>query len=199
MSKGKEIEGEEEREDMCGNDSEVRSEKRLLARDSGSSICIYAHSSSGGEPQDADYSLASLSDELEALILARVPRSEYCKFSFVSRRFLSLVKSGEVYKIRRAIGFKEPSVFMLAIGEKSWWAFDRQFRADFNKGWGIAFKSLGDELLVMGASSVACAGRGMAVYTCCPDPQADELQWRALDCGTSQLSHFIWNCSVMVA
>lgn len=404
MSKGKEIEGEEEREDMCGNDSEVRSKKRLLARDSGASICIYANSSSGGEPQDADYSVASLSDELEALILARVPRSEYWKFSFVSRRFLSLVKSGEVYKIRRAIGFKEASVFMLAIGEKSWWAFDRQFRccrklpilpsdfcfstgdkesvcagthlivsgkeidgvviwryelalnkwfkgpfmvnprclfasatcgtsafvaggigmeseervlssaekydpvtkswellplmhqrrklcsgcymdnkfyviggmdengngltcgeafdeqentwelipemlkdapvttsqspplvavannelysleassnelkvylkrsnswkilgpapvrADFNKGWGIAFKSLGDELLVMGASSVACAGRGMAVYTCCPDPQADELQWRALDCGTSQLSHFIWNCSVMVA
>ncbi|XP_075660838.1 F-box/kelch-repeat protein At3g27150 [Castanea sativa] len=150
MSQGKEIEGEEERENLCTDDSKHGSVKGgLLAMDLDSSSCIYSHSppprkirvgpwdgstssrvggSSGGEPQDADYSVvASLSEELEALILARVPRSEYGKFSIVNKMFLTLVKSGEVYKIRKEIGFKEPSVFMLACGETSWRACDRQF------------------------------------------------------------------------
>lgn len=362
-------------------------------------------SSSGDEPQDADYSVAPLSDELETLIVARFPRSEYWKFSLMSKRFSNLVKSEELYKIRRAVGSKEPSVFMFVTGETTWRAFDRQFRtcrrlpilpadacfgladketvcagthlivsgkefggisiwryelvanewikgpsminprclfasatcgdsafvaggmetgteneeqvlssaekydpetksweplpqmrqrrklcsgcfmdnkfyviggvdqagngltcgeafdeqqntwefipnmlkdtvisttqspplvavannelyslesssnelklylkksnswknlgpapirAGCNRGWGIAFKSLGDELLVIGASATA-HGRSMAVYTCCPDPRADRLQWRALDCGANQLSGFIWNCSVMMA
>ncbi|KAJ9540516.1 hypothetical protein OSB04_027022 [Centaurea solstitialis] len=91
--------------------------------------------SSSGEPekpQDADYSInytPSLSYELEGLILARFPRSEYWKISFVSRRFAGVVKSGELFKIRREIGFKEPSVFMLASGENCWWAFDQGFSA----------------------------------------------------------------------
>lgn len=371
-----------------------------------SSSVIRFGGSSDGEPQDADYSVATLSDELEALILARVPRSEYWRFSFVNKRYFHLVKSGEVIKIRRAIGCKESTVFMSASGETSWWAFDRQFssckklpilpsdlcfksgdkeslcagnhlivsgkeyegvviwryelessrwlkgpsmisprclfasatcgayafiaggigmennwnvlssaekynpesksweplprmhrrrklcsgcymdnkfyviggmdeeakgltcgeafdeqkntwelipdmlkdtpvsasqspplvavvnnalysleassnelkvylkrtnswknlgpvpvRADFTRGWGVAFKSLGDELLVIGASSVSNAGHGMTVYTCHPDPRAEDLQWRPrpLDCGSNQLGHFILNCTVMVA
>ncbi|CAK9143313.1 unnamed protein product [Ilex paraguariensis] len=357
------------------------------------------------EPQDADYSynIPSLSYELEGLILARFPRSEYRKLCFVNKRYLTLLKSGELFNIRRDIGFKEPSVFMLASGESSWWSFDRKFksrmklpvlpsdfcftsgdkeslcagthllvsgkeidglviwryelamnrwykgpsminprclfasatcgtsafvaggigigaktgiydtaekynpdtrswdplprmklrrklcsgccmdnkfyviggrnedgeltcgeffdeannrwelipgmlkddpvlssnspplvavvnnelysletssnqlkvylkksnawkqlgpvpvRADFNRGWGVAFKSLGNELLVIGASSGFCADNCLAMYTCCPDPDAMELQWRALDSGRNQLSHFILNCSVMVA
>ncbi|KAK4752838.1 hypothetical protein SAY87_021636 [Trapa incisa] len=87
----------------------------------------------GGESQDADYcsedAPPSLSDELEVLILARVPRSEYSKFSAVNKRFLSLVSSGELYKVRRDIGVREPSVFVLASGESNWWAFDRSFRS----------------------------------------------------------------------
>lgn len=85
----------------------------------------------GGESQDADYSgdTPSLSYELEVLILARVPRSEYSKFSAVNKRFLSLVRSGELYKKRREIGVREPSVFVLASGESSWWAFDQRFKS----------------------------------------------------------------------
>ena len=48
---------------------------------------------------------------------------------FVKKRFFSLVKSGEIHKIRKEIGVKECSVFMLASGETSWWAYDRQFRS----------------------------------------------------------------------
>ena len=86
-------------------------------------------SSSGFEPQDADYSQPQLIHEVEDVILARVPRAEYNKFSLVNKRFLKLVKSGEIYKIRSEIGFKEPTVFMLASGEQSWWAFDRHFNS----------------------------------------------------------------------
>lgn len=363
-----------------------------------------AGGSSGIEPQDANYSnIPSLSYELEGSILARFPRSEYWKLCFVNKRFLALLKNGELFKIRREIRFNEPSVFMFASGESSWWAFDREFnsrrklpilpsdicftsgdkesfcagthllisgreidglviwryelamnkwykgpsminprclfasatcgifafvaggigmvantevydtaekynpdnqsweplprmkrkrklcsgcymdnrfyviggrneegeltcgeyfdedknkwelipdmlkddpvltchspplvavvnnelysleassnqlkvylkksntwkqlgpvpvRADFNRGWGVAFKSLGNELLVIGASAFSCTGNSMAIYTCCPDPNGEELQWRPLDSGRNRLSHFILNCSVMVA
>uniref|UniRef100_A0A7N0T769 Kelch repeat-containing F-box family protein n=1 Tax=Kalanchoe fedtschenkoi TaxID=63787 RepID=A0A7N0T769_KALFE len=81
------------------------------------------------EPQDADYAGISLSDELENLISARVPRSESWKFFFINRRFLSLMKSGELYQLRRDIGFREPSVFVLASGDSSWVEFDRCFNS----------------------------------------------------------------------
>lgn len=364
----------------------------------------YSKVSLGEEPQDADYSyLPSLDYEVESLILARFPRAEYWKLFFVNKRCLGLLKSGEIFKIRQEIGFKEPSVFMLASGETSWWGFDRDFksrmklpivpsdpcfdsgdkeslcagthllvsgreidgiviwryelamnqwfkgpsminprclfasttcgtsvfvaggigagansevydtaekynpecgswdplprmkrrrklcsgcfmdnkfyviggrnedgeltcgeyfdetrngwelipdmfkddpvrtchspplvavvdnelyslevssnqlkvylkkintwkhlgpvpvRADFNRGWGVAFKSLGDELLVIGASTESCAGNCMSIYTCIPNPDASEQAWKPLDSGRNRLSHFIRNCSVMVA
>ncbi|GAV64280.1 Kelch_1 domain-containing protein [Cephalotus follicularis] len=361
--------------------------------------------SSGVEPQDADYSnLPPLGDDVEVMILARVPISEYWKLYLLNKRYLSLSKSGDIFKIRRGIGFRESSVFMLANGDKRWSAFDRQFtyhrklpeipsdmcfssgdkeslcagthlivsgkeiggvviwryeletnrwlkgpfminprclfasascgdfafvaggirmeigtgvldtaerynpdtksweplrrmhrkrklcsgcymdnkfyviggrddqgryltcgeaydvdkstwqlipnmlehipaatyqspplvavvnnelysletssnelkvylkssnswkklgsvpvRADSNGGWGVAFKSLGNELLVIGASSVSARGDSMTIYTCCPKADAEELRWRPLECGKNRLSHFILNCSVMFA
>ncbi|XP_057482716.1 LOW QUALITY PROTEIN: F-box/kelch-repeat protein At3g27150-like [Actinidia eriantha] len=84
----------------------------------------------GIKPQDADYSYNhSLNYELESLILARIPRAEYWKLSLVNRRYSSLLKSGELFRIRREIGIKESSVFMAAIGENIWWAFDREFNS----------------------------------------------------------------------
>ncbi|KAF3435227.1 hypothetical protein FNV43_RR22314 [Rhamnella rubrinervis] len=361
--------------------------------------------SSTMEPQDADYDVPQLIDDVEDLILARVPRSEYGKFSVVNKRFLSLLKSGELFKIRKVLGFKEPSVFVLTSKETSWWSFDREFksarmlpilpssdpcflqgdkeslcagthllvlgnevfgpvvwrydlasnqwskapsminsrcmfasatcsnlgyvaggigidtcrgirilnsaekynpesglweslpdmhrkrkscsgcfmdnkffvigginnegnlacgeafdlekktwelipnmlenvpvleaqspplvavannelyyleastnkllaylkkdkswknlggvpvRADSTRGWGVAFKSLGNELLVIGAS-MKKKRQSMTVYTCCPDPEATELQWKRLKCGPNGLSNFIKNCSVMIA
>ncbi|XWS30499.1 hypothetical protein CRYUN_Cryun24cG0122900 [Craigia yunnanensis] len=86
--------------------------------------------SSGVEPQDADYSyVPQLSDELEYLILARFPRSEYWKLYLLNKHFLHLLKSGELFKIRREIGFKESSIFMSPIGGNCWWAFDRLFKS----------------------------------------------------------------------
>lgn len=436
VSKRKEIEGEDDKGDLCRNDL-YPNKKGLLVRDAGNSFWITSNippprninvcetnrregpschrfSSSEGrvggsskvEPQDADYSyVPTLNYEVVNLILARVPRSEYWKLPFVDKRISSLLKSGELFKIRKDIGVRESSVFIFATGDKSWWAFDRQFssrrklpdlpadccfsfgdkeslcagthllisgreingvvvwryeletngwrkgpsminprclfasassgtvafvaggvtgtgvevlnsaekynpetrswealprmqqarklcsgcymdnkfyvigginekgkgltcaeaydenkrawepipdmlenppvatfqsppliavvnnelyslesssnqlkmymkasktwkklgpvpvRADSNKGWGVAFKSLGNELLVIGASTstVSYSGDGMAIYTCCPDSEAEELQWRPLECSRNRLSNFILNCSVMVA
>ncbi|KAF2316439.1 hypothetical protein GH714_041780 [Hevea brasiliensis] len=74
-------------------------------------------------------------------------------------------------------------------------------RADSSRGWGVAFKSLGNELLLIGSSTsmVSYSGDGMAIYTCRPDAEAERLQWRPLECGRNRLSNFILNCSVMVA
>ncbi|XP_047170381.1 F-box/kelch-repeat protein At3g27150 [Vigna umbellata] len=350
-------------------------------------------------PQDADY---SISDELETSILARFPRSQLWKLCFINKRFLALARSGEIYKIRRHLGLKEPSVFMLASGESNWWGMEWPFmsskklppiqsdynfecgdkesfcagshllvfgkeidgavtwrfdstnnewlkgpsminprglfasatsgaiafvaggydattytqildsaemynsesqswkalprmnkrrkfcsgcfmdnkfyvlggkdedgrvltcgeffdgktwnlipdmwkdipliahdqpsppllavvnnelytldassnelkvymkgsnswktlgvvpvRADEQRGWGVAFKSLGDELLVIGAPSVSQAERVLCMYTGCPDPADDKFRWRQIGCSTIQLNHFIRNCAVM--
>ncbi|KAL5717611.1 hypothetical protein ACHQM5_010593 [Ranunculus cassubicifolius] len=73
-------------------------------------------------------------------------------------------------------------------------------RADHSRGWGIAFKSFGDELLVIGGAWNSFAGHGMMICTCCPDPNsAEELRWRFLGTGRNRISHFILNCSVMLA
>ncbi|XP_061368122.1 F-box/kelch-repeat protein At3g27150 [Gastrolobium bilobum] len=353
-------------------------------------------------PQDADYDAVSLSDELETSILARFPRSQHWKLCFINKWFLNLIKSGEIYKIRRELGFKEPTVFMLASGESNWWGMDWPFkssrklppiqsdynfeygdkesftagshllvsgkeidgaviwrydsetdewlkgpsminprclfasatcgnfafvaggietntyshvldsaekynsvsqtwellpkmnqkrkfcsgcfmdnkfyviggqdehlkdltcgeffdaktnswnlipdmckdiplsvsqsppllavvnnelytldassnelkvymkgsntwkklgvvpvRADAQGGWGVAFKSLGDEILVIGASAVSHTERALTVYTCCPDPDIEKLRWKQIECGSIQLNHFIRNCAVM--
>ncbi|KAH6811371.1 Galactose oxidase/kelch repeat superfamily protein [Perilla frutescens var. frutescens] len=80
------------------------------------------------EPQDADYlCISSLSYELENLIFARFPRSEHWKLSFLNKRCLTLLRSGEVYKIRNEIRVKVPSVFIYASGQSTWWEFDRGF------------------------------------------------------------------------
>ncbi|XP_031474967.1 F-box/kelch-repeat protein At3g27150 isoform X1 [Nymphaea colorata] len=77
---------------------------------------------SNGEPQDADYSyIPLLSDELALLILARIPRSEHPKLCCINKRYMALVKNGELSKIRREIGVTEPLVIIFASGEHHWW------------------------------------------------------------------------------
>lgn len=70
-------------------------------------------------------------------------------------------------------------------------------RADAQGGWGIAFKSLGNELLVTGATSASYSQR--AFYTCCPHPCVEELNWRQILCSSGNLNPFIHNCAVMLA
>ena len=72
-------------------------------------------------------------------------------------------------------------------------------RADAQGGWGVAFKSLGNELLVIGATSVSYSERALTIYTCFPDPAVEKLQWRQIVCSSTNLNPFIHNCAVMLA
>ncbi|ESQ33183.1 hypothetical protein EUTSA_v10005262mg [Eutrema salsugineum] len=71
--------------------------------------------------------------------------------------------------------------------------------AHFTRGWGVAFKSVGDELLVIGASSARPQSQSMTVYKCRPD--VEEIVWEECKrcCRGVRLNHFILNCCVMLA
>ncbi|KAF8051295.1 hypothetical protein N665_1750s0003 [Sinapis alba] len=81
-------------------------------------------------------------------------------------------------------------------------------------GWGIAFKSMGDRLLVIGTSH--SRHRTTKVYSCCPSPDVEEQHWEEFKhwcadveeqhweefkhwCAGAELPRFIHNCSVMFA
>ncbi|XP_010436839.1 PREDICTED: F-box/kelch-repeat protein At3g27150-like [Camelina sativa] len=68
-------------------------------------------------------------------------------------------------------------------------------------GWGVAFKSLGDMLLVIGGSSAQPWNNTMSVYTCRPSPKMGKIVWEENKhcCDGVQLNHFIRNCCVMLA
>lgn len=67
-------------------------------------------------------------------------------------------------------------------------------------GWGVAFKSIGDRLLVIGASSARSCNKTMTVYTCSPSPNVADQLWEETNCCDGvQLNHFIHNCCVMFA
>ncbi|XP_074294301.1 F-box/kelch-repeat protein At3g27150-like [Silene latifolia] len=72
-------------------------------------------------------------------------------------------------------------------------------RADIRRGWGVAFKSLGNELLAIGGSNMSPSGRGMTTFTCCPNPKLETMEWKLLDDGRNSRSAFVMNCTVMVA
>ncbi|KAG7544039.1 Kelch repeat type 1 [Arabidopsis thaliana x Arabidopsis arenosa] len=73
-------------------------------------------------------------------------------------------------------------------------------KANAALGWGVAFKSVGDRLLVIGASATqSWDNNTMSVYTCCPSPKVEKIIWEETRCDGVKLSHFIRNCCVMLA
>lgn len=66
-------------------------------------------------------------------------------------------------------------------------------RANCNSGWGVAFKSLGDKLLVI--------GRGMdsyqSIYTLHPDPNRQEVDWHFVSKVGGSSGSFVFNCAIM--
>ncbi|XP_057861388.2 F-box/kelch-repeat protein At3g27150 isoform X2 [Cryptomeria japonica] len=73
-------------------------------------------------------------------------------------------------------------------------------RADFNSGWGVAFKSLGNELLLIGGdrdASQSMYAYGISIYTSRPDPSASEADWRFLTRVGGSIGPFVFNCAIM--
>lgn len=108
---------------------------------------------------------------------------------------LIAVVNNELYALDTSSN--EVKVYMK--GENSWKKLGLvPVKADVQCGWGVAFKSLGNELLVIGATSYShCAL--MNIYTCFPNPNVEVLEWKKIVCGSSNLNPFIRNCAVMLA
>lgn len=73
-------------------------------------------------------------------------------------------------------------------------------RADFNSGWGVAFKSLGNELLLIGGdrdASQSMYAYGISIYTSRPDPSATAADWRFLTRVGGSIGPFVFNCAIM--
>ncbi|KAL1219285.1 F-box/kelch-repeat protein [Cardamine amara subsp. amara] len=70
-------------------------------------------------------------------------------------------------------------------------------------GWGVTFNSIGDKLMVIGASSADNSWKTtFSIYICHhPSPNVEELLWEEYKhcCDGVQLGHFIRNCCVMIA
>lgn len=71
--------------------------------------------------------------------------------------------------------------------------------AHLTKGWGVAFKSVKDTLMVIGASSTRPHSQKMGIYKCCPSPDMEEIHWEELCSRGFHLNHFVLNCCVMLA
>ncbi|KAL1219286.1 F-box/kelch-repeat protein [Cardamine amara subsp. amara] len=69
-------------------------------------------------------------------------------------------------------------------------------------GWGVTFNSIGDRLMVIGASSANKSWKTtFSIYICHPSPNVEELLWEEYkhSCDGFQLGHFIRYCCVMYA
>eukprot|EP01018_Ginkgo_biloba_P033835 Gb_09513 [translate_table: standard] len=75
-------------------------------------------------------------------------------------------------------------------------------RADCNSGWGVAFKSLGDKLLVIGGGRgnyQYMYGHGISIYTLHPDPNGQDDNWHFVTRLGGPTDPFVFNCAIMSA
>ncbi|XP_002963430.2 F-box/kelch-repeat protein At5g60570 [Selaginella moellendorffii] len=106
-----------------GTNSELTSTVVAMEVDSGGNW-LESDDGAGGGGELADSSLIpGLGDDVARLCLARLPRSCYGQFYTVSKRFCSLLRSGELYSTRRGLGISEQWVYLLNSGQSVWRAF----------------------------------------------------------------------------
>eukprot|EP00250_Pteridium_aquilinum_P009919 c19028_g2_i1 orf=233-1582(-) len=106
---------------------------------------------------------------------------------------LSAVVSNELYLL-------EPESHQLKVFIKSthsWKALGEvPVRTDLVNGWGVAFKSLGEYLLLIGGGRSSAYPDGM--YVCRPDPVNGSLEWILLS-RLCPFEQFVLNCAIVSA
>eukprot|EP00249_Psilotum_nudum_P012910 c24042_g1_i1 orf=214-1638(+) len=70
-------------------------------------------------------------------------------------------------------------------------------RADFNNGWGLAFKALGDELFVIGGYRDSNRQEEIAVFSWRPRSEGAGAEWKLVTVRSRGRSNFLYNCAVM--
>ncbi|CAN7099768.1 unnamed protein product [Brassica rapa subsp. narinosa] len=66
--------------------------------------------------------------ELEVEIFARLPCFEYWKLQFLNKKFLQLLKSGEIFRVRQEKGVVKPYVILHSGAGSNWEMFDKDFK-----------------------------------------------------------------------
>lgn len=73
-------------------------------------------------------------------------------------------------------------------------------RADCTSGWGVAFKSLGDQLLMIGGVKDPhqhTNGYGISIYSSYPEPNKPEANWHFVTRVGGSVGPFVFNCAIM--
>ncbi|KAL0845272.1 hypothetical protein Bca101_018518 [Brassica carinata] len=82
----------------------------------------------GIKPHDACYVDHKVLYELEVEIIARLPCFEYWKMQFLNKKFLQLLKSCEIFRVRQEKGLVKPHVIMHSGAVSNWEMFDKDFK-----------------------------------------------------------------------
>lgn len=113
--------------------------------------------------------------------------------SFPGAPPLSAVVNNELYVLETES--HQLQVFIKST--QSWKALGEvPVRTDLASGWGVAFKSLGDYLLLIGGGRLAEYLDG--IYVCKPDPEGGNLTWILLS-RLCPFGPFVLNCAIVSA
>jgi len=82
----------------------------------------------GLKSHDGCYVHHKLLYELEVEIFARLPCFEYWKLQFLNKKFLQLLKSGEIFRVRQEKGLVKPYVILHSGADSNWEMFDKDFK-----------------------------------------------------------------------
>ncbi|CAN6831381.1 unnamed protein product [Brassica oleracea] len=82
----------------------------------------------GLKSHDGCYVNHMLLYELEVEIFARFPCFEYWKLQFLNKKFLQLLKSGEIFRVRQEKGLVKPYVILHSGADSNWEMFDKDFK-----------------------------------------------------------------------
>ncbi|KAF8103624.1 hypothetical protein N665_0187s0025 [Sinapis alba] len=82
----------------------------------------------GLKSHDACYVDHKLLYEIEVEIIVRLPCFEYWKLQFLNKKFLELLKSCEIFRVRQERGLVNPYVILHPWAEYNWEMFDKDFK-----------------------------------------------------------------------
>ncbi|CDY58148.1 BnaCnng32710D [Brassica napus] len=155
--------------------------------------CSDSNEEEKGEIGKAFQNLAGLKTHDACYIIARLPCFEYWKLQFLNKKFLQLLKSCEIFRVRQERGLVKPYVILHSGAVSNWEMFDKDFKT---------FRRLPKV-----PSSDYCFFHSdketvsTVVHSCRPSPDVEEQHWEEIKhwCVGAELPQFIHNCCVMFA
>ncbi|CAF2280102.1 unnamed protein product [Brassica napus] len=155
--------------------------------------CSDSNEEEKGEIGKAFQNLTGLKTHDACYIIARLPCFEYWKLQFLNKKFLQLLKSCEIFRVRQERGLVKPYVILHSGAVSNWEMFDKDFKT-FRRLPKIPSSDYC--FFYSGKETVS-----RVVHSCCPSPDVEEQHWEEIRhwCVGAELPQFIHNCCVMFA